>query len=295
MRNDYKDIFLQYHDNSRYDEGSSALSAGLTARYLLFRQHSDGLYFSRVENYNFVKIIQSIYMQSLTTDVLILFNSIEPVKKVKEVIINSINVQNAFKKSCLSLQHCFTEGLNLATDKNPISYLFQFLITGFVRVYSKDIYQLRLSNVLLSKSGASGIRTGLLTLSAVSEKKKKNDRTTHPVPAVIVSTLSLSSDCICPCGRLYNNNKFGWYRRHIAFCSIYLSSQHNTLGLASPSVIEAEISAILDERIELESFEEFEDFDREVDLQEVINLEITLENEENTFDADFDSDILNED
>ena len=112
---------------------------------------------------------------------------------------------------------------------------------------------------------------------------------------MIVSTLSLSSDCICPCGRLYNNNKFGWYRRHIAFCSIYLSSQHNTLGLASPSVIEAETSAILDERIELESFEEFEDFDREVDLQEVINLEITLENEENTFDADFVSDILNED
>ena len=114
-------------------------------------------------------------MQPLTTDVLILFNSIEPVKRVKEIILNSINVQNAFKKSCLTLQHCCTEGLNLATEKNPISYLFQFLITGFIRVYSKDIYQLRLSNVLLSKSGASGVRTGLLTLSVVAEKKKKNE------------------------------------------------------------------------------------------------------------------------
>ena len=63
----------------------------------------------------------------------------------------------------------------MATDKNPVSYLFQFLITGFIRVYSKDIYQLRLSNVLLSKSGASGVRTGLLTLSVVAEKKKKNE------------------------------------------------------------------------------------------------------------------------
>ena len=295
MRNDYKDTFLQYHNNSRYDAGSSALSAGLPARYLLFREHSDGLYFSRVENYNFVKIIQSIYMQSLTTDVLILFNSIEPVKKVKNVIINSINVQNAFKNSCLSLQHCFTEGLNLAIDKNPISYLFQFLITSFIRVYSKDVYQLRLSNVLLSKSGASGIRTGLLTLSALSEKKKKNDRTTQPEPTVIDSPLSLSSDYICPCGRRYKNNKTGWYRRHIASCSVYISSQPNTSGLAPPSVIEAEISAILDERIELESFDEFEDFDQEVDLQEGINLEITLENEENTFDAEFVSHILNED
>ena len=126
----------------------------MPARYLLFRQHSEGLYFSRVENYDFIKIVQAIFMQSLTTDVLILFNSIEPVKRVQEVILNSINVQDAFKKSCFTLQHCFIEGLNLATDKSPISFLFQFLITGFIRVYSKDIYQLRLSNVLLSKSGA---------------------------------------------------------------------------------------------------------------------------------------------
>ena len=51
----------------------------------------------------------------------------------------------------------------------------------------------------------------------------------------------------------------------------------------------------MDERIELESFDEFEDFDQEVDLQEGINLEITLQNEENAFDAEFISDILDED
>ena len=290
LRSEYKDTFLQFYNNSFYDLGTTALNDGLSARYLPFRQHLGGLYFSRVENYDLIKTLQSIYMQSLTINVLILFYSIEPLRKVKEVIMHSVNVQNALKNSCSSLQHCFTEGLNLATDKNPISFLFQFLINGFMRVYSKDIYQLRLSNVLLSKSGASGIRTGLLTLNAVSEKKK-NEKITHPEPAVVGSTLPLSSDCICPCGRTYKNDKSGWFRRHFSSCSAYLLSQHNTLGLAPLSIAGAEISAILDERIELESFEEFEDFDEEVDLQEGI----TLENEENTFDAESVSDILSED
>ena len=39
-------------------------------------------------------------------------------------------------------------------------------------MHSKDIYQLRLSNVLLSKTGASGIRTALLALSGDAQKKK---------------------------------------------------------------------------------------------------------------------------
>ena len=43
-------------------------------------------------------------------------------------------------------------------------------IQGFISVYSKDIYQLRLSNVYFSKSGASGIRIALLMISANSEK-----------------------------------------------------------------------------------------------------------------------------
>ena len=75
LRSVYKDTFLQFYNHSRYDLGTSALADGLPARYLLFRQHSEGLYFSRAENYYFIKVIQSIYMQSLTTDVLILFNS----------------------------------------------------------------------------------------------------------------------------------------------------------------------------------------------------------------------------
>ena len=245
LRSDYRDTFLLFHTQSRHDSGSTAVEKGLPARYLLFRQHSEGLYFSRLENYNFIKVIQTIFMQSLTTDVLILFNSIEPVKKVKEIILNSINVQNAFKKSCLTLQHCFTEGLNLATDKNPISYLFQFLITGFIRVYSKDIYQLRLSNVLLSKSGASGVRTGLLTLSAVAEKKKKNERTIHTGPVEVDSTPPMTTDYTCPCGRKYKKNKSGWYKRHLATCSAFLSSPHNTVGVERLSASEAVISSIL--------------------------------------------------
>ena len=67
------------------------------------------------------------------------------------------------------------------------------------------------------------------------------------------------------------------------------------VGVERLSASEAVISSILDERIELESLEDFEDFDEDIDLQEGINLEITLEHEENAFDADFVSDILNED
>ena len=96
-------------------------------------------------------------------------------------------------------------------------------MTGFIRVYSKDIYQLRLSNVLLSKSGASGVRTGQLTLSAVAEKKKKNERTIHTEPVEV----DISTDYTCPCGQKYKNNKSGWYRRHIATCSAFFSSPHN--------------------------------------------------------------------
>ena len=55
----------------------------------------------------------------------------------------------------------FKDETNLVDDNDPICYLYRFLIEGFIRVDAKDIYQLRLSNVLLSKSGASGIRTAL--------------------------------------------------------------------------------------------------------------------------------------
>ena len=77
-----------------------AVNDGLPAEFLLFRQHSEGLYFARRENFDLIKIIQAIYMQSLTTDVLILFNSFEPVKRVEQVISNSKSVQSAFKTSC---------------------------------------------------------------------------------------------------------------------------------------------------------------------------------------------------
>ena len=74
-------------------------------------------------------------------------------------------------------QSCSFPGLDLSTDKSPIVFLFRFLVQGFIRVYSKDIYKFRLSNVLLSKSGASGIRTTLLILTAESEKNDHmNDR-----------------------------------------------------------------------------------------------------------------------
>ena len=145
---------------------------GLPAGYLLFRQHSEGLYFARVGNFNFIKIVQAIFMQSLSTDVLIIFNAMEAVKLVQRVILNSTVVQTAFKESCFMLTSEFNNETNLVDGKDSIYYLYRFLIQGFIRVYSKDIYQLRLSNVLFSKTGASGIRTALLTLSDNSERKK---------------------------------------------------------------------------------------------------------------------------
>jgi hypothetical protein len=60
-------------------------------------------------------------MQSITTDVLILFNSFEPVKRVEQVILNSKSVQSAFKASL------FTTDLDLTLDKCPIAYLYRLL------------------------------------------------------------------------------------------------------------------------------------------------------------------------
>ena len=42
----------------------------------------------------------------------------------------------------------FLKDLNLVTDKCPIAYLFRFLIQGFIRVYSEDIHQYRLSKAI---------------------------------------------------------------------------------------------------------------------------------------------------
>jgi hypothetical protein len=105
-----------------------ALKAGLPANYLLFRQHFEGLYFARGDIFQFIKIKQAIYIQSLSTNVLILFNSSEPVKLVHEVILNSEVVQKAFKKSWNMLHDYFDSTIDIANDKSAICYLFQFFV-----------------------------------------------------------------------------------------------------------------------------------------------------------------------
>ena len=163
---------------------SDAIRLNLPAECTLFREHSQGLYYCKSDTFDFIKIVQAIWMQSLSTDVLIIFNSYDPVKLVQKVILNSSTVQEAFKKSCHTLQENFFDGIDLATDESSISYLFQFLVEEFIRVYAKDIYQLRLSNALLSKTGASGIRTNLLSLSAASEKTKDLRATAVSAPCI---------------------------------------------------------------------------------------------------------------
>ena len=93
-----------------------------------------------------------------------------------------------------------------------MSYLYRFIIQGFVRVYAKDIYQLRLSNVLLSKSGASGIRTALLTLSASASNKRKCVETEKDLEneerkeAVAEYDEVIEAYYKCPCGKEYKKN-----------------------------------------------------------------------------------------
>ena len=241
-----------------------AAEDGLPANFLIFRQHSEGLYFARDGNYEFIKIIQAIYMQSLSTDVLILFNSSEPVKLVEKVILNSEKVQSAFRVSCFMHSDLFHTDLNLVTDKCPIAYLFRFLIQGFIRVYSKDIYQYRLSNVLRSKSGASGIRTALLTLTAESEKLQSS-KTASQKNNTVAQNKKLSSAIdplafySCKCGKGYKENREGYYLRHVATCS---KSSTTSNSVSNCSVKEA---MILDNLIDLECFEELGEFDWDLD------------------------------
>lgn len=107
LKSEYRFVFTEYYTHSRHPNSTMAINAGLPANYLLFRQHSEGLYFSRGANFEFIKIMQAIYMQSLSTDVLILFNSSDPVKLVHQLILNSNLVQKAFKKSCYTLHDYF--------------------------------------------------------------------------------------------------------------------------------------------------------------------------------------------
>ena len=174
LRQDYVKTFQNYYIFSRHANGNDALAHNLPALCILFREHSEGLYYPKADNFNFIKIVQAIWMQSLTTDVLILCNAFEPVKRVHKVILNSKNVQLAFKESCFMLQDSFKENMSLADDENPISFLFQFIINGFIRTHANNIHQLRLSNALLSKTGASDIRTNLLSFSAKSVALKQN-------------------------------------------------------------------------------------------------------------------------
>ena len=295
IKREHRNVFEEYHIHSRYPNGSMAVSDNLPAAYLLFREHSEGLYFAKKGNFEFIKIIQAIFMQSLTTDVLILFNSLEPVKRVEQVILNSKSVQSAFKTSCFMHVDLFTTDLDLTLDKCPIAYLYCFLIQGFIRVYSKDIYQLRLSNVLLSKTGASGIRTALLTLSENSEKKKSArptvlSTTISPLPQTIPNSDETSADDFkCPCGKKYLLRKKGWYLRHLLTCSIYNSSKTPN-GLQSSSAQKENES--LDNIIELECSEELSDYCYDVDRQVGIDQEIDLENSENVFDSNSVAEII---
>ena len=296
LRCDYKETFQKYYNYSRHPNGATALLHRLPAECILFREHSEGLYYAKNDNFTFIKIIQAIWMQSLTTDVLILFNAFDPVKLVHKVILNSKNVQSAFRISCYMLEDHFKEGIDLAVDEYPISFLFQFIINGFVRTHAKDIYQLRLSNALLSKTGASGIRTNLLSFSAkatsskatldidvVKEISKSNNINEH-------KKARLAHTRKCSCGKSFV--RVSWYDKHILNCSTYLptSSDHMSAEQASN-----EDSVLINTLIELEGVAELVEFLDEDFVDKLRCAEKNMENEENRFDAAFSSHLIIDD
>ena len=61
LKSDYNFVFNEYYTHSRYPNGHMAVEDKLPAGYLLFRQHSEGLYFARGANFEFIKIMQAIY------------------------------------------------------------------------------------------------------------------------------------------------------------------------------------------------------------------------------------------
>lgn len=187
----------------------------------------------------------------------------------------------------------FLPNLDLSIDLTPICFLFRFIIQGFIRVYSEDIYQLRLSNVLLSKTGASGIRTALLTLSSISEKKRKHDgeeiNKSDVAPCQSAVNDTVQSNFVCLCGKEYQINKKGWYLRHIIICPLYQSGNNFTVEPLTPPIKEL---IALKKIVELECSEEQGDYAWDTDPAIGINLERESENTENDFNSNFISELI---
>ena len=275
LRSEYVNTFKSYYMNSRLADGHAALMQGLPAECILFREHSQGLYYSKGANFEFIKLVQAIWMQSLSTNVLILFNAYEPVKLVQNVILNSKKVQLYFQNSCVMLKDEFTSVQNLALDENPISYLYRFLIHGFIRVHAKDIYQLRLSNALLSKTGASGIRTNLLSHSASASSTTKHTSNDYSIPDP-----SHSPSLKCACDKKFK--RLFWYKKHIHSCTIYIKSISDSSIV--PEVLDAE-TLILHRLIDLEISNDFSEYPNDQDDIDSTDAEQQLDKEESELDA----------
>ena len=132
------------------------------------------------------------------------------------------------------LQDHFKEGIDLAVDGNPISFLFQFIINGFIRTLAKDTYQLRLSNALLSKTGASGIRTNLLSFSAKATSSQsaldidvvKEISNSNIINEHKKARVARTRECFC--GRSFV--RLSWYDKHILDCSTFISTSSDDIS-----------------------------------------------------------------
>ena len=86
---------------------------------------------------------------------------------------------------------------------------------------------------------------------------------------------------ISSCGKGYIQE--GWFKRHMLSCTI-----HNSHLPAD------KLSVHLNNLLELGCLQELGDFNLNADMEVALNLEATLEKEENEYDANFVSNILND-
>ena len=294
----YRSTFQTYYTYSKISY-IEALALQLPAEYLFFREKSEGLFYAKKENFNFIKLMQSIWMQSLTTDVLIIFNAYEPVKRIRDVIINSKNVQNAFLNSCgvdLVGMNYKVEN-DLATAKDAISFLFQFIVDGFIRVYAKDLYAIRLASSLFSKSGVNGIRTSLLASSAQATKKMSKDTVLTSIPSTTPPrtfthpSLYKDGKFKCYCGKGFKSTSKGYIERHIGTCTVFANKE----GVAKKvSESERTKNDLLNDLIELESCEDVSDFD-ENSSKKIEIRQINADKEENEYEEEYFDSISQDD
>jgi hypothetical protein len=112
-----------------YGDKFMAEADGLPSEYLMFKQHSDGLMFCKNNLFNLIKYVNYVYMSVMSTEVMILFNSYDPPKKVFELLEGSDEVKRLFTL-------CTIECAG-TTPPTVVSCVFKIILQGYFRYMCK--------------------------------------------------------------------------------------------------------------------------------------------------------------